>query len=37
MGFNPFRKHERRAADLVMVVGTVLVTGALVVWAFMGG
>ena len=37
MGFNPFRKHERRTADLVMVAGTVLVTAALVIWAFMGG
>ena len=37
MGFNPFRKQERRAADLVMVVGTVLVTAALVIWAFTGG
>ena len=37
MGFNPFRKQERRAADLVMVVGTVLVTAGLVIWAFMGG
>lgn len=37
MGFNPFRKQERRTADLVMVAGTVLVTVALVVWAFLGG
>jgi len=37
MGFNPFRKHERRTADLVMVAGTLLVTAALVTWAFLGG
>ena len=37
MGFNPFRKQQRRAADLVMVVGAIAVTAALVAWAFLGG
>lgn len=37
MGFNPFRKQERRAADLAMVVGAIAVTAALVAWAFLGG
>ncbi len=37
MGFNPFRKQERRAADLAMVVGAIVVTAALLAWAFLGG
>ena len=37
MGFNPFRKQERRAADMAMVVGAIVVTAALLVWAFLGG
>ncbi|MCY3653045.1 MAG: hypothetical protein OXH95_09880 [bacterium] len=37
MGFNPFRKQTRRAADLVMVVVAIAVTAGLVLWAFLGG
>jgi hypothetical protein len=34
VGFNPFRKQERTTADVVMVVLAVVVTLALVTWAF---
>lgn len=37
MGFNPFRRQERRVADVVMVVAAIAVTAALVAWAFLGG
>lgn len=37
MGFNPFRAHERTTLDIVMVVGAIVVTLALLAWAFFGG
>ena len=37
MGFNPFRKQERSAMDIAMVVGALLLTAAAVGWAFFGG
>ena len=37
MGFNPFRKQDRRPADLALVAGAVLVTLAVVSWAVWGG
>lgn len=37
MGFNPFRKHRRRAADIFLVAGALILTAALVAWAFLGG
>lgn len=36
MGFNPFREHERSAADIGMVVGTVVVTLIAVAWGIFG-
>jgi hypothetical protein len=37
MGFNPFRKRRRSALDVVLMVITIGVTAALVVWAAAGG
>lgn len=36
VGFNPFRSHKRRASDYVFVVAALVVTAALVAWAFLG-
>jgi hypothetical protein len=36
MGLNPFRQQRRSPADYAMVVGAVLVTLLLLVWAFLG-
>jgi hypothetical protein len=36
MGFNPFRPGHRDPVDLLMVVGTIVVAVALVVWAILG-
>ncbi len=36
MGLNPFRHHRRTPADYLMVVGAVVVSLALVLWAFLG-
>jgi len=36
MGLNPFRLHRRTPADYLMVVGAVVVSLALVLWAFLG-
>jgi hypothetical protein len=36
MGLNPFRQQRRSPADYVMVVGAVVVTLLLLVWAFLG-
>jgi hypothetical protein len=36
MGLNPFRQHRRTPADYVLVVGALLVTFALVLWALFG-
>jgi hypothetical protein len=33
MGLNPFRAQQRRRSDYVLVVATLLVVLALVVWA----
>lgn len=37
MGFNPFRRQRRRAADIFLVAGALALTAALVAWAFLGG
>jgi len=37
MGFNPFRVRRRSAADIVLVVVTLAVAAALVVWAAFSG
>lgn len=37
MGFNPFREEKHDLFDIAMVVVAILVTLALVVWAFVGG
>lgn len=37
MGFNPFREEKHGFFDVAMVVVALLVTLALVVWAFIGG
>ncbi len=36
MGFNPFRPGSRGPADIAMVVGAIIVTAAVVVWAILG-
>ena len=36
MGFNPFRVRRRSTADIVLVVVTLTVAAALVVWAARG-
>ena len=36
MGFNPFRPQRTTVADVAMVVITLVVTTALIVWAFLG-
>jgi len=36
MGFNPFRSQQSGLADVLMVVGTVLIAVALVLWAITG-
>ena len=36
MGFNPFRSHERNTADIAMVVGAVVLTLLVVLWALLG-
>lgn len=35
MGFNPDRKFVRRRADTYLVIGTLLVTIALLAWALL--
>lgn len=37
MGLNPFREHRTTAMDIAMVVGALLLTVAVVVWALTGG
>lgn len=37
MGFNPFREEKHGTFDVAMVVGAVLLTLVLVIWAFIGG
>ena len=36
MGFNPYRKFRAKPSDYVFVVAGVLVSAALVGWAFLG-
>jgi hypothetical protein len=36
MGFNPFREQKPSTADILLVVGFVLVTLAVVAWGFFG-
>ena len=36
MGLNPFREHRTSTLDVVMVVGAILLTVAVVAWALMG-
>lgn len=35
MGFNPFRAQRTTAFDVAMVVGTILIAVALVLWAIL--
>lgn len=35
VGYNPFRRQQRSVADYLMVVGAVVVTLALVLWALL--
>ena len=35
VGLNPFRQHRRSPADILMVVGALLMCVALVAWAFL--
>jgi hypothetical protein len=37
MGFNPFREQTRTALDVVMVVGAIVATLAVVAWAIFSG
>jgi hypothetical protein len=37
MGFNPFRAQRKTAVDVALVIGTVLITVALVLWAVLSG
>ena len=36
MGFNPFRKQRRSAADFWMVAVTLLAIAAAIAWGFLG-
>jgi hypothetical protein len=36
MGFNPFRQRARTAVDIALVVGALLLTAGVVVWAAFG-
>jgi hypothetical protein len=37
MGFNPFRAQRKTAVDVALVIGTILVTVAVVLWAALSG
>ncbi len=37
MGLNPFREQRKTAFDVAMVVGAVVVTIGIVLWAMFGG
>lgn len=37
MGFNPFRPQQKGFVDIAMVIGTILVAAALVLWAVLSG
>lgn len=37
MGFNPFREQRTSLLDVLLVAGAVVLTLALVAWAFFGG
>jgi hypothetical protein len=36
VGFNPYRKRERRVSDYVFVIGAIVVALVLVAWALFG-
>jgi len=36
MGFNPTRKHVKRASDYAIVGGAFLIIAAMLVWALLG-
>jgi hypothetical protein len=36
MGFNPFRPSQRTLADMLMVVGALVATLAVIAWAVFG-
>jgi hypothetical protein len=36
VGLNPFRQNRRSPADILMVVGALVVCAALVAWALFG-
>jgi len=36
VGFNPYRRHRRRPADIALVVGALVIVAALVGWALAG-
>jgi hypothetical protein len=37
MGFNPFRRRRTTTLDVALVIGTILVATALVLWAALSG
>lgn len=37
MGFNPFRPQSRTGADIALMVGALIVTVGVLVWALLGG
>lgn len=37
MGLNPFREQRKTAFDVAMVIGAVVVTIGIVLWAMFGG
>lgn len=36
MGFNPFRKQQKNALDIGLVIGFTAITLAVVLWGFLG-
>jgi hypothetical protein len=36
VGFNPFRAQAKRTSDVVIVIATLIVVAALVLWAVFG-
>ena len=37
VGFNPFRQQEKTRTDLIVVITFLVITLAVVLWAFVGG
>lgn len=37
MGLNPFRPQTKSGFDIAMVIGALLLTLAVIIWAFVGG